>query len=279
MKKINIIDNQFAHGTSLGSGDLKIYPSNFEWNRDISPAFSRYTFVTEESFLRANFKTPHDGIAFMIEPACINPESYRYIRQNYSDFVYVLSHDKEFLKQIPNGLYYPFGGCWIEEKDRQVYPKTKFMSIIASGKKEAPGHRLRHEVIENFAKKYSIDVFGRGYKPVDSKLEALKDYYYTIVIENESSKGWFTEKLIDALQCGCIPLYWGAPDINEYFGGVRGIFNMENIETIFKCGEKELIDHYNDDKKLGIINKMFENSKKYCCPEDWIFENYPYLFE
>ncbi len=276
MKKINIIDNQFAHGTSLGSGDIKIYPKNFEWDRTFSYT-SKYTFITEESFLRAAFKNPGNSIAFMIEPACINPESYRYIRQNYSDFVFVLSHDKEFLKQIPNGLYYPFGGCWIEEKERSVYPKSKFMSIIASGKKEAPGHRLRHEVIENFAKKYSIDVFGRGYKPIDSKLEALKDYYYTIAIENESSKGWFTEKLIDALQCGCIPLYWGAPDINEYFSGVKGIFNIENIETILKMGQGEMIPYYKTN--IDTVQKMFENSKKYCCPEDWIFENYPYLFE
>ncbi len=277
MKKINIIDTQFAHGTSLGSGDIKIYPKNFSWNREISSTISKYTFITEESFLGASHIRRSNAIAFMIEPACINPESYRYIRQNYSDFVFVLSHDKEFLKQIPNGLYYPFGGCWIEEKDRAVYPKSKFMSIIASGKKEAPGHRLRHEVIENFAKKYNIDVFGRGYKPVDSKLEALKDYYYTIVIENESSKGWFTEKLIDALACGCIPIYWGAPDINEYFGGVKGIFNIENIETILKMGQSEMIPYYKTN--IDTVQKMFENSKKYSCPEDWIFENYPYLFE
>ncbi len=276
MKKINIIDNQFSHGTSLGSGDIRAYPSYFIWDREMKSP-SKYVFITEESFLKAAFKNPGNSIAFMIEPACINPESYRYIRQNYSDFVYVLSHDKDFLKQIPNGLYYPFGGCWIEEKDRQVYPKSKFMSIIASGKKEAPGHRLRHEVIENFAKKYNIDVFGRGYKPIDSKLEALKDYYYTIVIENESSKGWFTEKLIDALQCGCIPLYWGAPDINEYFSGTKGIFNMESLETLLGISKNEMISYYCTQGHT--INKMFELSKKYSCPEDWIFENYPYLFE
>lgn len=274
MISVNLIDNQFSHGTSLGSGDLKIFPKNIIWDRSLA-SNSKYTFITEGSFNKLDgVKNP---VAFLIEPYSINSESYKFAFMNNSKFSYILSHDKEFLKTIPNGLYYAFGGCWIKEVDRKVYPKTKLISIIASGKKEAPGHRLRHEVIAKFGSQ--IDAFGRGYNPIESKLEGLKDYAYTIVIENEKSEGWFTEKLIDAMQCGCIPIYWGAPDIYSYFDGIRGLFNIEFLDQMLAAEAKEpgcLRNYYKND--LERVNKLFTLSKKYTCPEDYIFNTYNFLF-
>ncbi len=278
MKQINIIDTQFSHGTSLGSGDIKIYPKYFSWDRSLTSG-SKYTFITEDSFTKPR-PEGYNYIAWLIEPISINKESYKYIRENHQNFSYVLSHNKEFLKSIPNGLYYPFGGCWIEEADRKIYPKTKLVSIIASDKIKSIGHKLRHEVIEKFAAAHNIDVFGRGYKEIPYKLEALKDYAYTIVIENEQSKGWFTEKLIDAFQTGCIPIYWGAPDIYDYFENTKGIFNIEFLEDFLNAEKKRpgsIMEHYNE--CLETTNKMLELSKKYTCTEDYLFLEYPNLFE
>lgn len=280
MKTINIIDNQFSHGTSLGSGDLPIYPKNFKWDRTLhSP--NRYVFVTEGSFNNPilNSIAPVNRIAFLIEPASINSASYNYVKQNQNQFAYILSHDKEFVRQIPNGLYYPFGGCWIRPEERQVYPKTKLCSIIVSEKKITEGHRKRHEFVQQFASKYKVDVFGRGYKLIDNKLEALKDYCYSIVIENELSKGWFTEKLIDCLVTGVIPIYAGAPDIHGYFGEMKGFLNYNKVHELFAHEEKNpgaMFSHYRSE--LSTVNKMFELAQKYTCPEDWIFERYPQLF-
>lgn len=276
MKKINIIDTQFAHGTSLGSGDLKIYPKNFIWDR--SPyKENKFIFVTESGF--NNLPLNQHIIAFIIEPYSINPWAYEFARDNQNKFTYILSHDKEFNRQIPNSIYYPFGGCWIHEEDRKVHQKTKLISIIASDKKQTEGHKLRHEIIEKYASIYGIDVFGRGYKPIDNKLEALKDYCYSIVIENEFSKGWFTEKLIDVLQTGTIPIYQGSPDIHDYFDGEKAFVNLKNIEELLENNKQNpgaMFYYYKE--SLNQINKMFKLSKKYTCPEDWIFEKYPHLF-
>ena len=111
MKKIAIIDNQFAHGTSLGSGDLKIYPKNFIWDRS-RILENHYLFITEGSFDELDMlPVPADRkVAFIIEPQSINPGAYAFIQRNWSSFAHVLSHDKEFNRGIPNSLYYPFGG-------------------------------------------------------------------------------------------------------------------------------------------------------------------------
>lgn len=279
MKKISIIDNQFAHGTSLGSGDLKIYPKHFEWDRS-GLINSQYVFITEGMFGNPIYDPVPESrrVAFIIEPMSINPQAYDYARAYCNKFAYILSHDKEFNRIVPNAIYYPFGGCWIKPEDRYVYKKTKLISIIASAKRDAPGHKLRHEVIEAFAGKYNIDVFGRGYTPVEDKLIALKEYAYSIVIENEKSPGWFTEKLIDCLVTGTIPIYWGAPDIKDYFNGVKGGFNIEQLDELLSHEQAHpgsMMSYYNSSTE---VKKMFELAKKYVCPEDYMFEAYPKLF-
>jgi hypothetical protein len=44
----------------------------------------------------------------------------------------------------------------------------------------------------------------------DNKQAYLKNYYFNICPENTSANGYTTEKLFEAISCGCIPVYWGA---------------------------------------------------------------------
>lgn len=53
--------------------------------------------------------------------------------------------------------------------------------------------------------------------PVKDKLETLKNYKFCICYENgRDIQGYITEKIFDALAAGCIPIYWGAPNIDQY---------------------------------------------------------------
>jgi len=51
---------------------------------------------------------------------------------------------------------------------------------------------------------------------VDSKLEVLSRHRFSICIENQLLDGWITEKLLDCLRAGCIPVYLGAPDVERW---------------------------------------------------------------
>ena len=62
-----------------------------------------------------------------------------------------------------------------------------------------------HEVIQKFGNK--MTVFGRGYDPIEFKIDGLKDYRFSVVIENCKRDYWFTEKLIDCFVTGTIPIY------------------------------------------------------------------------
>lgn len=59
-----------------------------------------------------------------------------------------------------------------------------------------------------------------GPLPLHRKSDALGVHRFSVAFENSQDDfwavGWVTEKLYDCLGCGCIPIYWGAPDISDH---------------------------------------------------------------
>lgn len=58
----------------------------------------------------------------------------------------------------------------------------------------------------------------------DDKSEFLKTYRFNLCPENSNYKGYVTEKIFDAIQSGCIPIYWGSENNPE-----PGILNHNAI--------------------------------------------------
>jgi hypothetical protein len=54
----------------------------------------------------------------------------------------------------------------------------------------------------------------RGTAP--AKLATLSQYRFALAFENTRFPGYVSEKLFDCLFAGCIPVYYGAPDIERY---------------------------------------------------------------
>lgn len=268
--QIRIIDDQFAHsnGGSFGTGDLNIRPTCFDWHR--GERISDLVVITENSFYRLNEIKEPIKIALILEPKCINSHVYSWMRSNYHLFTHVLSHNEELLSQIPNGQYYFFGGCWIEPKAQKVYLKSKGVSIIASDKKQAPGHILRHEVIGTYGEWIDAS-FGRGYNPIHNKITALQDYHYSIVIENEQSDAFATEKIIDCFATGTIPIYWGTDKIREYFDE-EGILFFNTLEELEACLKIATPEYYRS--RMRAVQKNFEFCKQFQIPEDLIYKTF-----
>lgn len=53
--------------------------------------------------------------------------------------------------------------------------------------------------------------------PVNDKLQTLSNYKFSICYENAKEiPGYITEKIFDSMAAGCIPVYWGAPNILDF---------------------------------------------------------------
>jgi hypothetical protein len=49
-----------------------------------------------------------------------------------------------------------------------------------------------------------------------SKPAVLGAHKFAICFENSILQGWITEKIFDCFFAGAVPVYWGAPDIEQY---------------------------------------------------------------
>lgn len=263
MGHINIIDNAFAHVTHLAEH----HPTNnVTWNRHIS-TFQHHDFVVfSDNNIPNAPQYPFKKIAFLLEPISIQPGIYEWIKNNHHYFSYILTYDEELLKINDKFIFYPYGTSWIEQKDIMLHTKNKLISIIASDKMTTDGHRLRHEVISRH--KDVIDLFGKRYNPIDSKIIGMKDYAFQIVIENTKRDFYFTEKIIDCFTTGTIPIYWGCPSIGKFFD-INGILTFDSLPQLDDIMNTLSFELYQS--KLESIKTNFTKSIDFIHLDNYIY--------
>ena len=171
-------------------------------------------------------------VGWILEPPVIHPWAYENIDSYVNELDYLLTFSEEISKKYKNAITFPWCSIRLDHKDWGVHNKTKLLSMIASNKKEAPGHLLRHQVASDLSEKHSIDLWGGGYKlfPQHGKILALKDYMFSVVIQNCNMDTFFTD-FVDPLATGTIPIFWGTKNVDKYFNP-DGFIMFETFELI-----------------------------------------------
>jgi hypothetical protein len=124
---------------------------------------------------------------------------------------------------------------------------------------------MRFRVYDRLKDDTRVDFYGTGCeKPIEYKIESLKDYKFSIVIENSIENGYFTEKLLDCFLSGTIPIYVGSKSVNDYFDE-NGIIHFEGDEDLPNILEKLTDELYQS--KMESIKKNFDIAKQYMHPE------------
>ncbi|QPI86180.1 hypothetical protein I3V23_04180 [Rhodobacterales bacterium HKCCA1288] len=122
--------------------------------------------------------------------------------------------------------------------------KTKLISVITSSKKIFPGHKRRTEFLEKIlSHKISryIDVFGFGRNEIKDKADGLWDYKYHICLENCIEENYWSEKLADPFLNFCYPIYYGCPNISDFFDSRSFCsFNLGKFENFIEMIERIL---------------------------------------
>jgi hypothetical protein len=108
----------------------------------------------------------------------------------------------------------------------------KFCNFVYSNRKA----RERIEFYEKLTSYKPIDSGGKVMNNVGGrvgdKLEFLRNYKFTITFENSSHPGYTTEKIMEALIAGTIPIYWGNPLVTRDF----------NSDCFINCHDFESFD-------------------------------------
>ena len=187
----------------------------------------------------------------------------------YADkFDAILTYDEEILKKCPNSHLMLFGTSWVH--DYSFIDKKFQISHLTGYKNSTIGHKMRQQIhykqtkIKN-PKDFYISKYGGVENFINNKIlgekkEPLFDSQFHICIENSQQSNCFTEKIIDCFVTKTIPIYFGAPNISEYFD-LNGIFTANTIEEIINICNS--LDENSYNKKLEFIKKNFELSQKY----------------
>jgi hypothetical protein len=162
-------------------------------------------------------------------------------------------------------------------------------------------YRDRLEAIRYFAKNDDFDLYGRGWdKPVRYSFErydkaiqktwqgevadkqlVLQKYKFAICFENCIFSGWITEKIIDCLFAGCIPVYWGDPNIEKYipkgcFIDFRDFKNFSDLEKYMRGITEEEYNRYIKNINEFIASPLYYefSQQKYVDEMIPLFETY-----
>ena len=270
-------------------GDIKerhTIPTQFSYVYNLNQGEYDLSFLQDDSILKYLNKeiltnNSQPIVALVAEgPHLFNQkEVYEKVIQNHHKFTKILGWH-ESLHLLPNFEFFPITEIsqWnllpekLDINKFKIYNKTKQISFISSNKNMCPGHQLRLECVNEVTNlELDVDIFGRGINPISSKLDGLKNYYYSIAMENEQLPFYFTEKIIDCFLSGTIPIYYGCSNIEKYFNP-KGIISFNN--------KKELIDILNNldyefyNNNIEAIKENYDIAQNIWMDNDRMFNKY-----
>ena len=157
--------------------------------------------------------------------------------------------------------------------------KKNLICSVVSGFNGVPGYEDRRIFLEQLsAKAPQFDLYGRygkticnipsyrGYSAV--KFQTIADYKYNLVIENSNEEWYISEKIFDALLCGCMPIYHGTNKIFDliphdwfYFLPDLSYGSIKKIYTLIHTDQYKAVSQ-NHAEIVNQIDQSFSFYKK-----------------
>lgn len=212
----------------------------FEINNDCDVA--DYWFVWGGLRKKETVTINPNNVFFIIEEAY---EQRKYKSSFLNQFPHVVTcrsniFHRNIIKHHDLGIWY-FNKSYDELINLRNAPKQKKISIVCSDLTWLPGHKKRYafvnQLIGHFKDK--IDVYGKGFNYIEDKFDALYPYEYSVAIENNVVANYFTEKIFECFLTHTVPIYYGCPNITDYFSNKSFIqIDINNLQqSIFAIEE------------------------------------------
>ncbi len=98
--------------------------------------------------------------------------------------------------------------------------------------------------------------------PAQSKSDTISRYRFAICFENSILRGWVTEKIFDCFFAGTVPVYWGAPDIQDWvptqaFIDFRNFSGFEDLRRYLHSMDDRTWQEYRDAARAFLASPAF----------------------
>ena len=276
---LNMFDNSILHTSFLESAlrcsapGRERKPETVRYVKNQNP-WNGITVFTDKVFHLARQVDSKIKVAWIIEPYDLVPPVYEQIKALEGDFDFIFTYEQSLLDRDPKKYkFIPCDTSGVEAESHKLHKKTKLVSMVYSDKTWLFGHKLRHIIAKTLIPKIGyeeVDFFGRGTSnPIELKTTALNDYMFNIAIENAQRPNYFADKIYDCFVCGTVPIYWGAPNVKDYFDE-RGILQFTHPDEL-----TDILNSLSEEKYLSMyegVKNNFELVKQYLRPDDLLLQ-------
>lgn len=219
-------------------------------------------FARTDAHFRLRRGTKAKISLMVLEPSVIHRKHLRLLRATHARFHRVLTWHEDLLRRIPNGIFLPYGTTWVPQWRDLSPEKSALVSLIASAKRDTEGHRLRHEIVDWVRDTgQDVAIMGRGYRAFEDKADGLVPFRYSVVIENVREANYFSEKLVDAVLCDTVPIYWGCPNLDRFVdpAGIIRCTSADEIRAAIAAASEEDFA-----RRLPLLRAMQPELARYC---------------
>ena len=240
--KIDLTNVEFVYDESY---DIIVFFTNI--NTKIKEGVKSYVFPHEPSWSGSHQKTFSSGTTV-----------FGFDKKLYNgNCVELLSH-----------TFYGGRGPWVDSLDfwsydnliEKTFIKSRNISssITTLNSDNGPTclYPQRYEILKMVNTLSFVDSYGDNLSP--KRKDALVDYKFNLVIENEYSNNWITEKFYDCILTDTIPIYFGCKNIKEVYpeDGYVLIDDVNDVKSV-----KDLL-HYINENADEIYNKKIKELQK-----------------
>ena len=92
-------------------------------------------------------------------------------------------------------------------------------------------------------------------------IKMKEGYKFSIAMENSSSKGYTTEKIISSLQAHTVPIYWGDPAVSEFINP-KAFINCGDYSSFDEVVERVKEVDSNDDLWLDMVTQPWQTEEQ-----------------
>lgn len=247
--------------------------------------WDRYNYGLDTHFYGPEAMTgtlgkPAVKYGMLTESRTIVPKDYEVFHRNRGlekDFRYIFTYDDRILNEIENARFYPVAaGIWNSEmREGRYREKDRNLSILSSDKVMCALHRFRLDLARLCKRDGLADTFGRfdggGY--VEKVDETLNRYRFSMIIENDVSDYYFSERLTSCFAAQTVPVYLGARRIGDFFNTdgmiLLGSADLEEAESLIAECTRERYE-----AMLPAVLDNYERVKEYVNMQDYLYEHY-----
>lgn len=160
------------------------------------------------------------------------PSITRYGSAFCAQFAHVLTSQPPEALRHTNRIYSHTGNLWFnghaydDFQDKPFPRKTKQISTVCSSKQQKHTlHNDRYQFCQWLKQQLpELEIYGHGSRFIEKKYDALDRFRFHIAIENFVGPHHWTEKLADPFLSGAFPLYYGCPNLCDYFPAESFLF-------------------------------------------------------